>query len=591
MLLKGIDWLILISFFLVSLAIGLYSARKSSKNIDEYFKGGGNLSWWVLGTSMVATTFSTDTPNLITDIVRKNGISGNWVWWSFLLTGMLTVFFFARLWKRSGVLTDIEFYELRYSGKAASFLRGFRALYLGVFFNVVIIAGVSLAAIKIGGVLLGISPLSTLMIAGLVTVLYSSLGGLRGVVFTDLIQFFLSLTGAIAAAWVAVNLPEVGGLDNLLTHDAVVGKLNFLPDIHNQEIFLIVFLIPLFIQWWSVWYPGSEPGGGGFIVQRMLAAKNEKHALASVMLFTVVHYAIRPWPWILVALCSIIVFPDLESLGKAFPNADAAIVQDDMAYPAMLSFMPVGIMGLVVTSLVAAYMSTLSTLLNLGSSYVVNDFYLRFVRPQSSQRHLVNVGRISTVSIMILGGWAALRMENALQTFSILLQIGAGTGLIYILRWYWWRINAMSEIVAMIVSFLVALYFGMVHSRFFTPLETWQELVIGVGITTISWLLTALLSRPTNMEVLKGFLRKTDAPGPGWARIRRSLPQEEISGEESVAFDFQQALLAFGLGVIAVYCFLFGTGKLLFGFPLEGFGLTGLSILCFYGLFRLRKFF
>lgn len=591
MLLKGIDWLILISFFLVSLAIGLYSARKSSKNIDEYFKGGGNLSWWVLGTSMVATTFSTDTPNLITDIVRKNGISGNWVWWSFLLTGMLTVFFFARLWKRSGVLTDIEFYELRYSGKAASFLRGFRALYLGVFFNVVIIAGVSLAAIKIGGVLLGISPLSTLMIAGLVTVLYSSLGGLRGVVFTDLIQFFLSLTGAIAAAWVAVNLPEVGGLDNLLTHDAVVGKLNFLPDIHNQEIFLIVFLIPLFIQWWSVWYPGSEPGGGGFIVQRMLAAKNEKHALASVMLFTVVHYAIRPWPWILVALCSIIVFPDLESLGKAFPNADAAIVQDDMAYPAMLSFMPVGIMGLVVTSLVAAYMSTLSTLLNLGSSYVVNDFYLRFVRPQSSQRHLVNVGRISTVSIMILGGWAALRMENALQTFSILLQIGAGTGLIYILRWYWWRINAMSEIVAMIVSFLVALYFGLVHSRFFTPLETWQELVIGVGITTISWLLTALLSRPTNMEVLKGFLRKTDAPGPGWARIRRSLPQEEISGEESVAFDFQQALLAFGLGVIAVYCFLFGTGKLLFGFPLEGFGLTGLSILCFYGLFRLRKFF
>ncbi len=589
MLLKGVDWLILLAFFLVSLGIGFYSSRKSSKNINEFFKAGGNLPWWVLGTSMVATTFSTDTPNLVTDIVRKNGISGNWIWWSFLLTGMLTVFFFARLWKRSGVLTDIEFYELRYSGKAASFLRGFRAIYLGVFFNVVIISGVSLAAIKIGGVLLGISPISTLLIAGLVTVIYSSLGGLRGVVFTDFIQFILSLSGAIAAAWVAVNHPAVGGLENLISHEAVSGKLSFIPDWNDKEVFLTVLLIPLFIQWWSVWYPGSEPGGGGFIVQRMLAAKDEKNALSAVMFLTIVHYAIRPWPWIIVALCSIIVFPDLTSLQAAFPETSVNMVKDDMAYPAMLSFMPVGIMGLVVTSLVAAYMSTLSTLLNLGASYVVNDFYLRFIRPESSQKHLVNVGRAATVAIMVLGGYVALQLENALQSFSILLQIGAGTGLIYILRWYWWRINAFSEIVAMSVSFMAALYLSFVHPRYFGVLETWQELVIGITVTTLSWIFIALISAPTDRRTLEKFVLITKAPGPGWYKIRRELETAgPIAGGENL-FDFQAALMAFGAGVIGVYGFLFGIGKFLFAQPWTGTAFMLLSVLAFYTLFRLRS--
>lgn len=589
MLLKGLDWLILGAFFAVSLAIGIYSSRKSSKNVQEFFKAGGNLPWWVLGTSMVATTFSTDTPNLVTDIVRKNGISGNWIWWSFLLTGMLTVFFFARLWKRSGVMTDIEFYELRYSGKAASFLRGFRAVYLGLFFNVVIIAGVSLAAIKIGGVLLGISPISTLLIAGLVTVLYSSLGGLRGVVFTDFIQFFLSLGGSIAAAWVAVNHEKIGGLGNLIRHEAVVPKITFIPDMGHPELFLSIFLIPLFVQWWSVWYPGSEPGGGGFIVQRMLAAKDEKNALWSVMLFTVVHYAIRPWPWIIVALCSIIVFPDLEALGKAFPGTGEAIVQDDLAYSAMLSFMPVGIMGLVVTSLVAAYMSTLSTMLNLGASYLVHDFYHRFIRPQSTQKHLVAVGRMATVAIMVLGGWIALNLENALQAFGILLQIGAGTGLIYILRWYWWRINAWSEMVAMAVSFMIALYFGFFHGKYFPPMAHWQELVIGIGITTASWLFTAFFTRPTNPYTLKKFLMKTKAPGRGWEKIKRQLTEEEASICERVTFDFQHALMAFCLGVVSVYCFLFGTGKLLLGDLWLGFGLLSGSFLGFFFLYKQRR--
>ncbi|MEX2568596.1 MAG: sodium:solute symporter family protein [Cyclobacteriaceae bacterium] len=589
MLLKGIDWMILGAFFLVSLGIGIYSSRKSSKNINEFFKAGGNLPWWVLGTSMVATTFSTDTPNLVTDIVRKSGISGNWVWWSFLLTGMLTVFFFAKLWKRSGVLTDIEFYELRYSGKAASFLRGFRAIYLGIFFNVVIIASVSLAAIKIGGVLLGISPLSTLLIAGVVTVIYSSLGGLRGVVFTDFIQFILSFAGAIAAAWVAVNHPDVGGWDKLIAHEAVSGKLSFMPDMNNKELFLTIFLIPLFIQWWSVWYPGSEPGGGGFVVQRMLAAKDEKNAFSSVMFFTIVHYAIRPWPWIIVALCSIIVFPDLDALQVAFPEASAHLVQDDMAYPAMLSFLPVGLMGLVVTSLAAAYMSTLSTMLNLGASYVVNDFYLRFINPESSQRNLVNVGRIATATIMLAGGYIALQLENALQSFGILLQIGAGTGLIYILRWYWWRINAASEIVAMGVSFLIALYFGFIHNRIFEDWESWQELIVGIGITTLSWVLTAFLTRPTDDGVLKNFVMKTRVPGWGWERVRKLLPYEKERPSSQSLFDFQAAVLAFGLGVIGVYGFLFGIGKLFFDEPMVGGLLLLLSILSFMGLYRLRS--
>ncbi|XHC44905.1 sodium:solute symporter family protein [Cyclobacterium xiamenense] len=589
MLLQGIDWLILFLFFALSLGIGVYSSRKSSENVQEFFKAGGNLPWWVLGISMVATTFSTDTPNLVTDIVRKNGISGNWVWWSFLLTGMLTVFFFARLWKRSGVLTDIEFYELRYSGRPASFLRGFRALYLGIFFNVVIISGVSLAAIKIGGVLLGLNPLPVLLISGFVTVLYSSLGGLRGVVFTDFLQFGLSLAGAIAAAWVSVNHPAVGGLDQLIQHPEIIDKLNFIPDINHWELFLAVFLIPVFVQWWSVWYPGSEPGGGGFIVQRMLAAKNENHALSSIMLFTIVHYAIRPWPWILVALCSILVFPNMESLQEAFPNADAAIVQDDMAYPAMLSFMPVGIMGLVVTSLVAAYMSTLSTMLNLGSSYVVNDFYQRFIRPDASQKHLIAIGRLTTVGIMVVGGYVALHLENALQTFDILLQIGAGTGLIYILRWYWWRINALSELVAMAASFFAALYFTFLHEVYFEPLPNAMELIGGILFTTGSWVLTAYLTRATDKEVLIAFVQKTKAPGPGWERIYGFLKNNGKKVDARPLFDFQAALLAFAAGITAVYAFLFGTGSILFGNLGSGLLLLLLAAVASGALFLLKK--
>ena len=417
------------------------------------------MSWLILGVSMVATTFSIDTPNLITDIVRQNGIAGNWVWWAFLLTGMLTVFIYAKLWRRSNVMTDIEFYELRYSGKPAAFLRGFRTIYLGLFFNIVIMSAVTLAAIKMGTILLNFSPLETILIAGGVTVVYSSLGGLLGVLMTDFVQFIIAMIGSIAAAFYAVNHPKVGGLANLLSNPNVVDKLSFLPDFNNTEMVIIVLIIPFAVQWWSVWYPGSEPGGGGYIAQRMLAAKDEKNSAGAALLFNASHYALRPWPWILVALASIVVFPDLQSLKNAFPYVDPGIVKNDLAYPAMLTFLPPGLLGLAVASLIAAYMSTMSTSLNWGSSYIVNDFYKRFIKPNAPEKELVRVGRISTIFMMICASFLALYMQNALQVFNVLLQIGAGTGLLFILRWFWWRVNAYSEISAMVVSFFIAVFF------------------------------------------------------------------------------------------------------------------------------------
>lgn len=585
MLLKPLDWAIFIAFLLLSLVVGLYARKKSGQNTGEFFAGGGNMPWWLLGVSMVATTFATDTPNLVTNIVRQDGISGNWVWWSFLLTGLLTVFFYARLWKRSGVLTDIEFYELRYSGKTAAFLRGFRALYLGVFFNVLIIASVSLAAIKIGGVLLGISPLYTLLIAGLVTVIYSSLGGLRGVVLTDNIQFVISIGGAIAAAVVALQHPQVGGLANLIQHEAVASKLAILPDISQTEVFITLFFVPLFIQWWSVWYPGAEPGGGGYVVQRMLAAKNERHALGSVLFFNLMHYAVRPWPWIIVALCSIVVFPDLDSMRAAFPNS-ADIVENDMAYPAMLSFLPVGLMGLVVTSLAAAYMSTLSTHLNWGASYVVNDFYKRFIKPSSSEKELVQIGRLATLIIMILGGSIALLLESALQGFQILLQIGAGTGLIFILRWYWWRINAASEITAMVVSFVVACYFAFLHQRLgFEPVAAWQELIWGVGITTVSWLIVAFTTQVTNEKTLIHFAKITNVRGIGWKHIVAQFPENQTMQKAN----YQYALGGMIAAGIGIYALLAGIGQVLFSHWNSAGMLLLITTVCSLLLYRWRE--
>ncbi len=574
MLLQRIDWIIVAVYFAVSLAVGLIYSRRAGKSAEEFFAGGRAQPWWLLGVSMVATTFSTDTPNLVTDMVRQHGVSGNWLWWAFLLTGMLTVFVFARLWKRSDVLTDIEFYELRYSGRPAAFLRGFRALYLGFFFNIIIMASVSLAAIKIGGVLLNLTPVQTILLACLITAAYSALSGLLGVLITDFFQFFLAMAGSVAAALVALRLPQVGGLSGLLGNEAVRSRLSLLPDFSNTPELLAVFVIPLAVQWWSVWYPGAEPGGGGYIAQRMLAAKNESHATGAVLFFNAAHYALRPWPWIIVALCSLVVFPTLDSIRAAFPHA--AKVGHDMGYPAMMTFLPAGLLGMVVASLIAAYMSTIATHLNWGSSYMVNDFYKRFLRRNAGQRELVLAGRISTVVLMAVAGGVALLMRNALDSFQIMLQVGAGTGLLFILRWFWWRINAWSEIAAMIVSFLVAVYMRFLHRLTgLPPLGDWLQLVIGVGITTCGWVLVTFLTRPTEDDVLLRFHRKVAPGGPVWRPFLEKIRKRGESAEEpGAAWRVPRGILCMFLGCLAVYGALFAAGNWIYGRTLPASLLT-----------------
>ena len=591
MLLSTIDWIIIATFFMVSLAIGLWTARSAGKSVDDFFLSGRNMPWWLLGISMVATTFSADTPNLVTDIVRTHGVSGNWVWWAFLLTGMLTVFVYAKLWRRSEVLTDLEFYELRYSGKGAAFLRGFRALYLGVFFNIMIMATVCLAGIKIGGVLLGFSPLQTLFLAATVTVVYSSLGGLKGVIITDFFQFILAMAATIGAAVVLLDLPEVGGLEGLINHVDVVPKLDLIPDITSGEVFLTLFIIPIALQWWSVWYPGAEPGGGGYIAQRMLSAKDEENAIWATLLFNFMHYAVRPWPWILVALASVIVFPTLDSLQAAFPNLDPSVIGHDLAYPAMMSFLPSGLLGLLLASLIAAFMSTLSSHLNWGSSYVVHDFYRRFVEPEATQKKLVAVGRITTVVLMVLAGLLALALQNALQAFSILLQIGAGTGLLFILRWFWWRINIYSEITAMVVSFVIALYMELLHPALGgTPLDGTTQLLLGVGITTICWVGVTLLTHPEDEDVLYSFIEKINPGGPGWKSVHeRAAASGKKLTISKQAWNVPTGILCMLFGSLMIYSLMFSTGYFLYGDHSLALQVGGLALLSFGGLFYFWK--
>ena len=587
MILHWLDWLSIIGFFVVSLAIGLSVARKAGSSSVEFFASGRNMPWWLLGVSMVATTFSSDTPNLVTDLVRTHGVSGNWMWWAFLISGMVTVFIYARLWRRSGVLTDIEFYELRYSGKAAAFLRGFRALYLGVFFNVMIMATVSLAAIKIGGVILGFSPLKTILISSVIVVSYTMLGGLRGVLITDFVQFIIAMIGAVAAAVVAVNLPEVGSLGQLFAHESVRTKLSILPDFNDTSLVMSVFLIPIAVQWWAVWYPGSEPGGGGYVAQRMLAAKNENHAMGATFLFNIANFTLRPWPWIIVALASIVVFPTLSSLQTAFPNIPADIIKHDLAYPAMLTFLPRGLLGMVVASLIAAFMSTISTHLNWGASYIVNDFYKRFFGKEADEKQLVRVGRVSILILMILAAAMALLLSNALQAFQILLQIGAGTGLLFLLRWFWWRINAASEIAAMVISFCVALYFEFIHLRLGLPeLLAWQKLLIGVGITTAGWILVTLVSKPTDQKTLVSFYKVVEPGGPGWKRVIDEAEKNGMVAAGGLKRDWNlpQAILKVFLGLVLIYSVLFCVGFWLYGNTVPALITTACAIVAAAGL-------
>lgn len=585
MILNLFDALIIIAFFIILISIGIIAARNAGKSAQNFFLAGRNMPWWLLGVSMVATTFSCDTPNLVTDIVRQAGVSGNWAWWAFLLTGMLTVFIYAKLWRRSKVLTDLEFYEIRYSGKMAAFLRGFRSLYLGIIFNVLVIAAVSLALIKIGAVMIGWPAAKTLIVAAVVLVIYSTLGGLKSILLTDFFQFAVAMTGAIGAAVILVKHPEVGGLQNLLAHAQVAQKTSLFPDFNNRELVIGILILPLAVQWWSVWYPGAEPGGGGYIAQRMLSAKTEKGAMNATLLFNFLHYAVRPWPWILVALASIIVFPDIRSLQLAFPDFDPHYIKDDFAYPAMLSFLPHGFLGLVVASLIAAYMSTTASQLNWGASYVANDFYKRFINKNAGEKQIVLVGRISTVLIMCLAIIFALLMSNALQAFYILLQIGAGTGLIYILRWFWWRINAYTEIAGMIISFLVAIYFEFIHPALgYGPPATSVKLLSGVGITTVGWLVVTFLTKPVKKETLVNFYELTRPGGPGWKKIKKEMPVP-LADEDN--WDVPAGILCMLIGSITIYAALFAVGGLLYGQYLKCIVLSGISAAGIYVLIRL----
>ena len=569
--LSTIDYILIITFFAITLFIGIYVSRKSGKNSEEFFLSGRNMPWWLLGLSMVATTFSTDTPNLVTDIVRTNGVSGNWVWWAFLLTGLLTVFVYAKLWRKSNVTTDIEFYALRYGGKPAKFLRGFRAIYLGIIFNVMAMSAVTLAAIKIGGIMLGLEPWQTVIIAGLVTVTFSAIGGFKGVVYTDFLLFFTAMAGAIGAAYYVVGLPEVGGMKALFTHENVIGKLSLLPDFSDKEALITLLIIPLAVQWWSSWYPGAEPGGGGYIAQRMLAAKNENHAIGATFFFNIMHYALRPWPWIIVALASLIVFPDVASIQAAFPNVAEGKLGQDLAYSAMLTKLPNGLLGLVLASLAAAYMSTISTHLNWGSSYVVNDFYKQQINKNASEKELVSVGRISTVLLMVCSALLALVLQNALQLFDIILMFGAGTGLIFILRWFWWRINAWSEISAMFVSGIISiiLNFSSLGSYFFGDdgmMPSWAKFPMIVLITTIVWISVTLLTKQEDEKVLQDFYLRIQPGGPGWKRVIDSAKIENLDIVTSnTAWSVPSGIIAMLLGCVLIYSCLFSTGYWIYG--------------------------
>jgi len=575
MILSTLDWTIVGAYFALSLAVGLWASKQAGKDTKSFFLAGQNMPWWLLGVSMVATTFSTDTPNLVTDLVRQNGVSGNWVWWAFLLTGMLTVFVYARLWRRSGVLTDIEFYELRYSGKAAAFLRGFRALYLGLVFNVLVMGAVSLAAVKFGEIVLGIPGWLTLTIAGSITLAYSMLGGLKAVIITDFVQFTLAMIGSVWAMFYILGLPEIGGLSNLISHVNVSDKLALFPDFSDPNNWVPVLLVPLAVQWWASYYPGAEPGGGGYIAQRMFSAKDEKNAVGATFIFNVAHYALRPWPWILIALASLIVFPELSDIEKAFPNLPADKLGHDVAYPAMLTLLPSGLLGLVAASLIAAFMSTMSTQLNLGASYLVNDFYHRFIKPDASEKELVLAGRLFTVVSIILGGGLGLLLTSAGQAFTLLLMIGAGTGLIYILRWFWWRINAYTEIVAMISSIIIAGYFNFGNS----VLESWQKIVIGAILTTLVWIVATYLTPPDDDVTLRNFVKKVNPGGPGWKKYSEGISTEP--------WPVPNGILSMVLGCVAVYGFLMGVGQLIYGHTESGLMICGIGALASVGLFKI----
>ena len=546
-MLTTLDWVIIATYFVVSAGIGVALSARGGRSVSDFFLSGRSLPWWLAGTSMVATTFAADTPLAVAGLVARNGIAGNWIWWSAAFGSMLTVFFFARLWRRAGILTDVEFAELRYSGRPAAILRGFRALYLGLPINCVIMGWVNLAMAKILSVTLGWDQLTAVMISLAITGVYSALSGLWGVVVTDFVQFLFAMLGTTALAWFVLQLPEIGGLSGL-AGKVPPGTLDFVPSFTSDPaagaslvaLPLASFLTYVAVQWWSSWYPGQEPGGGGYVAQRMMSAKDERHSLFATLWFTIAHYCVRPWPWIIVGLASVVLYPTITDKEAGY----SMVIRDHL---------PAGWRGLLLGAFFAAYMSTISSQLNWGTSYIVNDFYRRFVTINATERHYVWIARLTTLMLMVVSGIVTFYLESIRQAWEFVLESGAGIGLVLILRWYWWRINAWSEITAMIAAAV-----GYAAIKTFTTLVFPFSLLVVVGWTTICWLAVTFLTPPETDAHLVQFYKRTRPDGPGWSRIA-ALAGEPPPGSLRGLF------LDWAAGVVIVYAALFGVGHALLG--------------------------
>lgn len=567
MFLNGLDWTAIAAFFAALALIPTLASLKARNTASDFFTSGRSMPWWLIGFSMVAATTATDSANLFTEIIRRDGMSGNWFLWAFILTGLLTVFVYAKLWVRSGVSTDIEFYELRYSGKPAAFLRGFRALYLGVLFNVLVMGNVLLAAIKIAVVMFGIEPTTVLWVTAISSVVYSAFGGIRGIVYTDFFLFLVILLGAVVAMVYAVGDPTVGGFSAMMAHPEVQRRLSFVPDFSNADALMACFVIPLAVQWWSVWKAGSEPGGGGYIVQRMITAKSENHALGGTLFFNVLNWVVRPWPWYIVAFASVIVYPDLASIRAAFPHVDPALVGGDMAYPAMLMKVPHGWLGVVAASMMGALFSTIAAHLNMGSAYIVNDFWKRFVRPTASDCECILIARLSLALLLVLACLLAPHLTSAKTAFDLMFLIGAGTGPVFLLRWFWMRINAWSEVAAMVASVVGSVIVLFVWPLFGgTPLLPWMRISVVTVFTTVVWIAVTFLTRPVPSAVIAEFLAKV--------RVRGN--------------DVGRGVLQTCLAVAGVFASLFASGYLVYGKWTSGGLFTALAAILFIVLYLVR---
>jgi solute:Na+ symporter, SSS family len=564
MRLTWIDWAIIAAYFVLSLAVGLYYTRRAGRNVTEYFLSGRDLPWWLAGTSMVATTFAADTPLAVTEMVARNGVAGNWLWWSMLPSGMLTVFLFARLWRRAEVMTDVEFAELRYSGTPAAFLRGFRAIYLGFGINLIIIGWVNLGMAKVLSGTLGLQKWQALAFCLGITFIYSILSGLWGVVVTDAVQFVIAMGGSVVLAVFALR--AVGGARALQERLATAmpagsdvpfgtGSMELWPDGSMPWMLpLLTLTVYLAVNWWASWYPGAEPGGGGYVAQRIFSARDERHGLAATLWFNIAHYAVRPWPWVLVALCALVLYP------AGVVNPETGLADPAFGYVQVMNdYLPAGFRGLLLASFAAAYMSTISTQMNWGASYLVNDFYRRFVRSDATDRHYVAVARLATLCTLLLSVVVTYFMNRITQGWELLLSLGAGTGLVYILRWYWWRVNAWSEISAMIAALVVSLtlrWSGAIDAD--TPEGFALGMLVTVSVTTVVWLAATFSTAPEPPPVLARFYATARPAGPGWRHVAAATG---VASPDRVGVN----LVNWAAGVVMVYAILFAIGELMFG--------------------------